>query len=310
MRPHRAHRPLHPGADRRRDRPGGDRRSASRNPHAAGGAETLRKAGVDVESGVRQAEVEAGNIAWLTAVRRRRPYLIWKYRRHPGRPVGRGRRHQPVDHLPRRAADVHATARHRRRDHRRGRHGARRRPPADRPQPARGAWPSASRCGWWWTPTGGPHRTRGCATAPRPPGSPPPPSSAPRPTAGSTSPTWWSAVRAGRAGAALLEGGPDPGRRVPAAGLVDGWSATWPRSCSAPAGGARSTPGSTTDRRRPSTLELIDIAPGADRTCGSPPCPTRGGLSMFTGIVEELGEVVAHRRHGRRAPSSRCAARW
>src|SRR5690606_28724494 len=34
-------------------------------PHAAGGAETLRKAGVDVEIGVRQAEVEAGNIAWL-----------------------------------------------------------------------------------------------------------------------------------------------------------------------------------------------------------------------------------------------------
>jgi diaminohydroxyphosphoribosylaminopyrimidine deaminase/5-amino-6-(5-phosphoribosylamino)uracil reductase len=51
------------------------------DPHtrAAGGAERLRKAGVEVEVGVRQAEVEAGNIAWLTAVRRRRPYLIWKY---------------------------------------------------------------------------------------------------------------------------------------------------------------------------------------------------------------------------------------
>jgi diaminohydroxyphosphoribosylaminopyrimidine deaminase/5-amino-6-(5-phosphoribosylamino)uracil reductase len=47
--------------------------------HAAGGVETLRKAGVDVEVGVRQGEVEAGNIAWLTAVRRGRPYLIWKY---------------------------------------------------------------------------------------------------------------------------------------------------------------------------------------------------------------------------------------
>jgi diaminohydroxyphosphoribosylaminopyrimidine deaminase / 5-amino-6-(5-phosphoribosylamino)uracil reductase len=47
--------------------------------HAGGGAETLRKAGVQVEVGVRQSEVEAGNIAWLTAVRRRRPYLIWKY---------------------------------------------------------------------------------------------------------------------------------------------------------------------------------------------------------------------------------------
>jgi diaminohydroxyphosphoribosylaminopyrimidine deaminase/5-amino-6-(5-phosphoribosylamino)uracil reductase len=49
------------------------------NTHAAGGVETLRKAGVEVEVGVREAEVEAGNIAWLTAVRRRRPYLTWKY---------------------------------------------------------------------------------------------------------------------------------------------------------------------------------------------------------------------------------------
>jgi diaminohydroxyphosphoribosylaminopyrimidine deaminase/5-amino-6-(5-phosphoribosylamino)uracil reductase len=49
------------------------------NTHAAGGAETLRSAGLDVEIGVRQAEAEAGNIAWLTAVRRLRPYLIWKY---------------------------------------------------------------------------------------------------------------------------------------------------------------------------------------------------------------------------------------
>ncbi len=49
------------------------------HPRAAGGAETLRAAGVDVEGGVRQSEVEAGNIAWLTAVRRGRPYLIWKY---------------------------------------------------------------------------------------------------------------------------------------------------------------------------------------------------------------------------------------
>jgi diaminohydroxyphosphoribosylaminopyrimidine deaminase/5-amino-6-(5-phosphoribosylamino)uracil reductase len=47
--------------------------------HAAGGAQTLRDAGVEVEIGVRGAEAEATNIAWLTAVRRRRPYLIWKY---------------------------------------------------------------------------------------------------------------------------------------------------------------------------------------------------------------------------------------
>ena len=49
------------------------------NPVAAGGADTLRAAGVEVEIGVRAAEVEAGNLAWLTAVRRGRPYVIWKY---------------------------------------------------------------------------------------------------------------------------------------------------------------------------------------------------------------------------------------
>jgi diaminohydroxyphosphoribosylaminopyrimidine deaminase / 5-amino-6-(5-phosphoribosylamino)uracil reductase len=49
------------------------------HPRAAGGEQTLRSAGLDVELGVREAEVEAGNIAWLTAVRRGRPYLIWKY---------------------------------------------------------------------------------------------------------------------------------------------------------------------------------------------------------------------------------------
>jgi diaminohydroxyphosphoribosylaminopyrimidine deaminase / 5-amino-6-(5-phosphoribosylamino)uracil reductase len=49
------------------------------NPVASGGAETLRSAGVQVEAGVRRSEAEAGNIAWLTAVRRERPYLIWKF---------------------------------------------------------------------------------------------------------------------------------------------------------------------------------------------------------------------------------------
>lgn len=49
------------------------------DPVAQGGVETLRAAGIEVETGVRAAEAEAGNIAWLTAVRRKRPYLIWKY---------------------------------------------------------------------------------------------------------------------------------------------------------------------------------------------------------------------------------------
>jgi diaminohydroxyphosphoribosylaminopyrimidine deaminase / 5-amino-6-(5-phosphoribosylamino)uracil reductase len=49
------------------------------NPVASGGTERLRSAGIQVETGVRRAEAEAGNIAWLTAVRRERPYLIWKF---------------------------------------------------------------------------------------------------------------------------------------------------------------------------------------------------------------------------------------
>lgn len=48
-------------------------------PVAAGGAATLRAAGVQVETGVRRREAEQGNIAWLTAVRRGRPYVTWKF---------------------------------------------------------------------------------------------------------------------------------------------------------------------------------------------------------------------------------------
>ncbi|AGL19420.1 bifunctional diaminohydroxyphosphoribosylaminopyrimidine deaminase/5-amino-6-(5-phosphoribosylamino)uracil reductase RibD [Actinoplanes sp. N902-109] len=48
-------------------------------PAAAGGAGTLRAAGVLVETGVLRAEAERGNVAWLTAVRRGRPYVTWKY---------------------------------------------------------------------------------------------------------------------------------------------------------------------------------------------------------------------------------------
>ncbi|WP_433232514.1 bifunctional diaminohydroxyphosphoribosylaminopyrimidine deaminase/5-amino-6-(5-phosphoribosylamino)uracil reductase RibD [Micromonospora sp. CA-248260] len=49
------------------------------NPVASGGAATLRAAGVRVEFGVRAGEAEAGNVAWLTSMRRGWPYLIWKY---------------------------------------------------------------------------------------------------------------------------------------------------------------------------------------------------------------------------------------
>jgi diaminohydroxyphosphoribosylaminopyrimidine deaminase/5-amino-6-(5-phosphoribosylamino)uracil reductase len=49
------------------------------NPVAAGGAATLRAAGVEVESGLLTAEAAAGNVAWLTALRTGRPHLTWKF---------------------------------------------------------------------------------------------------------------------------------------------------------------------------------------------------------------------------------------
>lgn len=52
---------------------------ADPSPIAAGGAATLRAAGIDVESGLLAAEAEAVNIAWLTSVRLGRPYVRWKY---------------------------------------------------------------------------------------------------------------------------------------------------------------------------------------------------------------------------------------
>ncbi|GIJ79322.1 diaminohydroxyphosphoribosylaminopyrimidine deaminase / 5-amino-6-(5-phosphoribosylamino)uracil reductase [Micromonospora phaseoli] len=49
------------------------------NPVASGGAATLRAAGVRVDLGVRGTEAESGNVAWLTAMRRGWPYVVWKY---------------------------------------------------------------------------------------------------------------------------------------------------------------------------------------------------------------------------------------
>jgi diaminohydroxyphosphoribosylaminopyrimidine deaminase/5-amino-6-(5-phosphoribosylamino)uracil reductase len=51
------------------------------DPHrvAAGGAGTLRAAGVDVAGGLLADEAARGNEAWLTAIRRGRPFVLWKY---------------------------------------------------------------------------------------------------------------------------------------------------------------------------------------------------------------------------------------
>ena len=52
---------------------------ADPDPRAGGGAETLRRARIRVEQGFLAEEAEAGNIAWLTSVRRGRPHVVWKY---------------------------------------------------------------------------------------------------------------------------------------------------------------------------------------------------------------------------------------
>ena len=49
------------------------------NPPAAGGADVLRSAGVDVEAGVLAEEAEALNVEWSFAVSHGRPFVTWKY---------------------------------------------------------------------------------------------------------------------------------------------------------------------------------------------------------------------------------------
>ncbi|MGX1849915.1 bifunctional diaminohydroxyphosphoribosylaminopyrimidine deaminase/5-amino-6-(5-phosphoribosylamino)uracil reductase RibD [Streptomyces sp. NPDC055299] len=52
---------------------------ADPDPTATGGAVTLAGAGLDVEGGLLADEAAAGNEAWLTAVLRHRPFVLWKY---------------------------------------------------------------------------------------------------------------------------------------------------------------------------------------------------------------------------------------
>jgi len=53
--------------------------AADPDPVAAGGAEYLRQAGVTVVQGVEEELARWSNRAWLTAVVRERPYLVWKF---------------------------------------------------------------------------------------------------------------------------------------------------------------------------------------------------------------------------------------
>jgi diaminohydroxyphosphoribosylaminopyrimidine deaminase / 5-amino-6-(5-phosphoribosylamino)uracil reductase len=52
---------------------------ADPNPTASGGARTLAAAGVQVCGGLLEAEAAEVNAPWLTAVRRGRPHVTWKY---------------------------------------------------------------------------------------------------------------------------------------------------------------------------------------------------------------------------------------
>ncbi|RLU82338.1 riboflavin biosynthesis protein RibD [Streptomyces griseocarneus] len=52
---------------------------ADPTPTAGGGAAALAAAGIDTEGGLLADEAAAGNAAWLTAVLRRRPFVLWKY---------------------------------------------------------------------------------------------------------------------------------------------------------------------------------------------------------------------------------------
>jgi diaminohydroxyphosphoribosylaminopyrimidine deaminase / 5-amino-6-(5-phosphoribosylamino)uracil reductase len=47
------------------------------SPTAQGGAQALRDAGVDVESGVLEQEAARVNEAWLTTIREQRPFVTW-----------------------------------------------------------------------------------------------------------------------------------------------------------------------------------------------------------------------------------------
>lgn len=62
--------------------PPGSAASCTRSPtrtRGPCGGDTLRHAGVRAEQGLLAEEAEAGNAAWLTSVRRGRPYVLWKY---------------------------------------------------------------------------------------------------------------------------------------------------------------------------------------------------------------------------------------
>ncbi len=79
LQPHRPHRPPAPKRSSRPASPAWCTPSPTRTRRPSGGAETLRAAGGAGRGRPLADEAEAGNAAWLTAVRLHRPRVRWKY---------------------------------------------------------------------------------------------------------------------------------------------------------------------------------------------------------------------------------------
>ena len=135
VRAHRPHRPVRRGADRRRRRP---RRLRRRRPEPGGrrrrGRGCARPASRS-SPGVEPDEAAAGALRpWLHAVRTGRPFVTWKYAATlDGRVAAADGTARWITGRASRA-DVHALRGDRRRDRGRQRHRARRRPAAHRPR--------------------------------------------------------------------------------------------------------------------------------------------------------------------------------
>ncbi len=122
-------------------------------------------------------------------------------------------------------------------------------------------------------------------------------------TARWTSPTCWRSCTSGTCGPRCWRAGPRLAGAFLAAGLVDrvvGYLA--PKLLGA--GPAALVDAGVTTVADAIELEFIDIARVGTGPAGHRRAPVREGLSMFTGIVEELGEVVAHQTRSTDRPGA------
>ena len=118
------------------------------NPVAAGGAQRLREAGIEVVEGLGREEARALNRVWTFAVEHDRPFVTWKFA------TTLDGRSAAADGTSRWVSGLAAPARHPpaagavRRDAGRHQHGRRRRPAADRPRRQRPTTSRSSRSAW------------------------------------------------------------------------------------------------------------------------------------------------------------------